>query len=182
MFNTKVLASDKLTHPSRTDLLVPAGGWQFCRFGGSASMSIFQLLYTSKAQQGLAKSDLDAILRTAQHNNAKTDVTGFLIFDGAHFIQLLEGQRSHVETVYRLIESDRRHYSVEPLLQDVKPARSLSNWAMAYTRLDREGRRQSGGSMDMSNAREIASLLKQNATPMRLIISDFLTSAFAKNT
>tara|TARA_R110002096_G_scaffold6160_2_gene28135 strand:+ start:1159 stop:1269 length:111 start_codon:yes stop_codon:yes gene_type:complete len=36
--------------------------------------------------------------------------------------------------------------------------------------------------MDMSNAREIASLLKQNATPMRLIISDFLTSAFAKNT
>lgn len=143
-------------------------------------MSIFQLLYTSTAQQGLAKRDLDTILSSAQRNNAKVNVTGFLIFDGAHFIQLLEGKKGDVEAVFRKIEGDARHSAVEPLLQDTKPTRSLSNWAMAYTSLDREGHRQSGGSMDASSALELANMLRQNATPMRLIISDFLSSAFSR--
>ncbi len=145
-------------------------------------MSVFQLLYTSTAQQALSQSELDAILESAQRNNAKVDVTGFLIFDGTSFIQLLEGDEQNVQTVYQKIMGDPRHSQVEPLLQDIKPTRSLSNWAMAYTQLDTEGRRQSGGSMDASNARELVSMLKQNATPMRLIIAEFLSAAFTKNT
>ncbi len=143
-------------------------------------MSIFQLLYTSTAQKKLAQAELDSILEAAQRNNAKINVTGFLIFDGRSFIQLLEGDERDVMKVYDRIQSDPRHSAVEPLLQDMKPTRSLSNWAMAYTQLDNEGRRQSGGSMDPSNARELAAMLKQNATPMRLIIAEFLSNAFSK--
>lgn len=142
-------------------------------------MSIHQLLYTSTAQPGLAQTDLDAILRAAQSNNSVVGVTGFLIFDGRNFVQLLEGAERDVQAVYRKIETDDRHASLEPLLQETKATRSLSNWAMAYTRLDREGHRQSGGTMDSSSAMELATMLKQNATPMRLIISEFLSSAFA---
>ncbi len=144
-------------------------------------MSVFQLLYTSTAEHALAQSELDSILESAQRNNAKVDVTGFLIFDGKSFIQLLEGDECNVQAVYKKILDDPRHSQVEPLLQDTKPTRSLSNWAMAYTQLDNDGRRQSGGSMDPSNARELAAMLKQNATPMRLIIAEFLSAAFSKN-
>jgi len=144
-------------------------------------VSIFQLLYTSTAREGLAKPELDAILEAAQRNNAKINVTGFLIFDGTSFIQLLEGNERDVQAVYQKIQGDPRHSQVEPLLQDTKPNRSLSNWAMAYTQLDNDGHRQSGGSMDSSSARELATMLKQNATPMRLIIAEFLSAAFSKN-
>lgn len=145
-------------------------------------MSIFQLLYTSTAKHAMAQSELDTILESAQRNNAKVGVTGFLIFDGKSFIQLLEGGERDVQAVYKKILDDPRHSQVEPLLQDMKPTRSLSNWAMAYTQLDSKGHRQSGGSMDPSNARELATMLKQNATPMRLIIAEFLSTAFSKST
>jgi hypothetical protein len=144
-------------------------------------LSIFQLLYTSTARPGLAKAELEAILEAAQRNNAKRSLTGFLIFDGHHFIQLLEGTEHDVQNTYKKIAGDGRHTSVEPLLQDMKPTRSLSNWAMAYTQIDGDGTRLSGGSMDTSSALELASMLKQNATPMRLIISEFLSSAFSKD-
>ncbi len=144
-------------------------------------MSIFQLLYTSTAQSDSSKAELDSILEAAQRNNAKANVTGFLIFDGVNFIQLLEGAERDVRRIYQTILEDKRHTSVEPLLQESKAARSLSNWAMAYTQIDKDGLRQSGGSMNASYALELASMLKQNATPMRLIISEFLSAAFAKS-
>lgn len=142
-------------------------------------MSVFQLVYTSTAERSLTQSELDSILSSAQRNNAKIGVTGFLIYDGENFIQLLEGDERDVQSIYKRILDDARHSHVEPLLQDTKPNRSLSNWAMAYTQLDHEGRRQSGGSMDPSKARELAAMLKQNSSPMRLIIAEFLSNAFS---
>jgi len=145
-------------------------------------LTIAQLLYTSKARPNLAKSELDAILVSAQRNNAKIGVTGFLLFDGVNFVQLLEGAERDVQQIYRRVCSDDRHSNVEALLQENKPHRSLSNWAMAYSHIDAEGPREFGGSMNGSDAQELIALLKHNPTPMRLIISDFLSDVFSRRT
>ena len=143
-------------------------------------MTVAQLLYTSKAQPNLAKSELDAILVSAQRNNAKIGVTGFLLFDGVNFVQLLEGAERDVQQIYRRVCSDDRHSNVKALLQENKPHRILSNWAMAYSPIESEGTRKFGGSMNGSDAHELIALLKQIPTPRRLIISDFLSDVFSR--
>jgi hypothetical protein len=49
------------------------------------------------------------IIETSRKNNAKANVTGFLMFDGAYFAQVLEGTRSSVTHTYNRIVNDNRH-------------------------------------------------------------------------
>ncbi|WP_300531786.1 BLUF domain-containing protein [Maricaulis sp.] len=55
---------------------------------------------------------LKGILSAGIHNNPQAGLTGALVFDGIHFIQILEGMRSRVWATFKRIESDPRHCDV----------------------------------------------------------------------
>jgi hypothetical protein len=54
-------------------------------------MSLKSLTYTSLAALDLQPADLEAIHRTARDTNALEGVTGILIYNGIHFLQVIEG-------------------------------------------------------------------------------------------
>jgi hypothetical protein len=54
-------------------------------------MSLKSLTYTSLARLDLEAGDLEAIQRTAREVNALEGITGLLIFNGTHFLQIIEG-------------------------------------------------------------------------------------------
>ena len=54
-------------------------------------MILRSVTYTSLARPGLQESDLEAIGTTAQRENAARGITGLLIFNGTHFLQIIEG-------------------------------------------------------------------------------------------
>ncbi len=107
-------------------------------------MDLVQLVYYSR---NMLKDDdkgqlqlLREILATARRKNVEGDVTGYLIFDRAWFIQILEGDRAQVQATYQRIARDPRHTNVT--LLDTKPikARTFRSWSMggAMRNLDQQ--------------------------------------------
>jgi hypothetical protein len=72
------------------------------------------------------------ILRVARRNNAQTGLTGVLLFDGANFLQAIEGEIDLVESIYESIACDLRHEELEVI--EFKPitSRAYRSFPMAY--------------------------------------------------
>ncbi len=72
------------------------------------------------------------ILRVARRNNTETGLTGVLLFDGANFLQAIEGDIGFVESLYESIACDLRHEELEVI--EFKPiaARAYRSFPMAY--------------------------------------------------
>ncbi len=98
-------------------------------------MSLTQLVYYSRnrAVAGTDCSHLDllrTILSASRRNNARDDVTGFLLFDRTWFFQVLEGERPRVIPTYDRIQKDQRHGEVTLMsMRDVR-RRSFPRWSM----------------------------------------------------
>ena len=54
-------------------------------------MALTSLTYTSLARLDLQSSDLEEIHRSARELNALDGITGLLVFNGTHFLQIIEG-------------------------------------------------------------------------------------------
>ncbi len=93
---------------------------------------MFELIYTSSALSGTTSSAARNIAEQSQINNALSDISGVLVFNGTHFTQVLEGHESAVRRLFNLIVQDDRHSDVEVLAQGAIPGRSFSGWSMAY--------------------------------------------------
>ena len=94
----------------------------------------YQLIYYSrsvKAGEGRELlNQLREIVSTSRYNNARAQITGFLIFDNPWFVQVLEGDRPKIEATYRKIRADKRHGDLTIVnLGDVE-SRSFPTWSM----------------------------------------------------
>lgn len=72
-------------------------------------MSLFRLIYASRASDSLTPADHEQILESSQRNNGKAGVTGILAFGAREFLQCLEGSREAVNATYHRILADPRH-------------------------------------------------------------------------
>jgi len=70
------------------------------------------LIYRSRLNSGFSPANLPLLVNKAQARNETLQVTGVLLFDGTHFLQVLEGPLESVNTLYRIICEDPRHDNV----------------------------------------------------------------------
>jgi hypothetical protein len=95
---------------------------------------IHQLIYYSKSTWKDGDPSLLVQLRdivtSAQRNNARAGVTGFLIFDKTWFVQILEGDRANVNEIYNKISRDKRHGGLNIINMRDAETRSFPSWAM----------------------------------------------------
>ncbi len=92
---------------------------------------ISTLIYRSRAVDTMNAQDLTDLLTPARARNAALDVTGIMLFDGVHFVQLLEGPDEAVSHLFDSIRRDDAHKNVVLLMQDQGPARRFGGDAMA---------------------------------------------------
>lgn len=97
---------------------------------------MLELVYKSKAKEGITQIDIEAILETAQNFNKANELTGCLIFHNNYFIQLLEGDEQVLKTLYDRIVKDTRHENIELMYEKTKSQRNFENWGMAFVNLD----------------------------------------------
>ncbi len=93
-----------------------------------------RLVYASTFNLGRIDSApiaLRDILSASRRNNAKDGITGYLIFDGETFLQILEGPRSAIEVVVLRIENDKRHRAMTVLGFKPSSGRLFPDWSMA---------------------------------------------------
>ena len=94
---------------------------------------IYQLIYFSELAPPTRAMEVAKIVKTARSNNAKLNITGILIFDGQHFCQLLEGDKTHVATLMNTIMTDPRHHELHIAHQAISAhGRHFKDWFMAY--------------------------------------------------
>ena len=88
-----------------------------------------QFVYVSTAAD-LGDSDIAAILAASQRNNALREITGFLLYNGRNFLQLIEGPGAALLALMRDLYADRRHSGIVRL-EDIPIAeRSCTDWIM----------------------------------------------------
>lgn len=92
---------------------------------------MFYLIYTSTILDHTSEVELYDILESSIRNNTEKDITGLLIYNDGMFIQMLEGGREEVNSIYRKILDDKRHYNITTLLSGETSKRHFPHWRMA---------------------------------------------------
>lgn len=100
------------------------------------------LIYRSRAIDSMSSEDLLGLLASARQRNAAMQVTGVLLFDGVHFVQLLEGADESVTQLFGVIRRDSRHDNVVLLMRDQGPSRRFEGDTMAMLDLRKLKSRQ----------------------------------------
>lgn len=96
---------------------------------------LIHLLYLSRAVGPQTTTMTSSILATAQQHNVGQGITGVLCQGQGFFLQLLEGERSAVNRLYRKIVLDQRHKDLEIMLLDDIAQRRYGQWSMAHVLL-----------------------------------------------
>ncbi|NTS77033.1 BLUF domain-containing protein [Catenovulum sp. SM1970] len=93
-------------------------------------ISCSQLKSLCKDQQDKINESLSALVLNSKTKNSKNGVTGALLYNGDHFVQVLEGDKSYLEALYQKILVDSRHQDVRLLFKYPVKTRAFNAWAM----------------------------------------------------
>ncbi|MGB5735072.1 MAG: BLUF domain-containing protein [Thiohalocapsa sp.] len=96
----------------------------------------FQLCYASTTTREMQRQDLLELLTYARKHNAGIGVTGLLLFQGQHFLQVLEGDAETVRELFKHICKDPRHGNVALLFEELVSERQYRDWSMGFQALD----------------------------------------------
>lgn len=94
-----------------------------------------RMLYVSRPVGPQTTTVTASILATAQAHNRAHDICGVLCQGQGLYLQVLEGERSAVNRLYRRIVVDRRHEDVELLLLEEITQRRFADWSMAHVQI-----------------------------------------------
>lgn len=95
-----------------------------------------RLIYASEPTQALTHSIVQDIVDRARINNGRLHLSGMLVFDSGHFLQVLEGQRAAVSAVYGRVAADPRHRRIELLEVASVHERRFCAWSMGFAAAD----------------------------------------------
>jgi len=93
-------------------------------------MQLKCVTYTSLARLDIADHDLAAILGTARRMNALNSITGLLIFNGTHFLQVIEGPEPAIDELLGRLRQDDRHHHLEVRDERSIDERGFPDWSM----------------------------------------------------
>lgn len=96
---------------------------------------LVRCLYASRAAAPINARLLDEILDQSRRNNPGLGVTGLLCISGDTFIQILEGGRDEVCTLYNAIVRDDRHQNVRLLAYEEISERRFGAWTMGQVNI-----------------------------------------------
>ena len=96
----------------------------------------FSLVYVSRAASSVTSQDLLDLGAASQAANAAAGITGLLLYSDGGFLQMLEGPRAAVESLYASIEHDTRHDEVTLVRAREQREREFPCWSMASGAVD----------------------------------------------
>ncbi|MDK1312086.1 BLUF domain-containing protein [Pseudoalteromonas ardens] len=100
-------------------------------------MALIELIYVSTVTTPLSDEQLIELNRFCKSTNQLNGISGMLLYDGHHFMQVIEGERDHVERLYKNIQQDPRHTEVVALIINDLPKRNFSRWSMGVIDLSK---------------------------------------------
>lgn len=91
---------------------------------------MLQVVYTSRVVTPLTRAGYDLLLDQAQTRNGRDGITGLLLYDGARFVQAVEGPEELVASCMSRIVQDGRHCAVELVQRQPVLDREFGSFSM----------------------------------------------------
>lgn len=100
---------------------------------------LVRLLYASRATQSIDDALVASILKHSEPHNQEHGITGLLCTysPGNVFLQVIEGSRTEVNSLYNAIVADPRHQDVTILEYAEVSERRFASWRMGCVNLNR---------------------------------------------
>jgi hypothetical protein len=99
-------------------------------------MQVHQLFYLSSlAVSDAVEGQVNDIVRKASIKNQHAQITGILLFRNGVFLQLLEGPKSNVQTLFAKIQKDPRHSNIIKMFEISENSRLFPDWNMGLRRI-----------------------------------------------
>lgn len=93
--------------------------------------NLFEVIYVSKRRNNLSdRQIIDEIVLPSGLKNRRLDITGVLWFSNTRFLQIIEGPRTAVESVFESILNDDRHLDIDSISKGPISNRSFTRWRM----------------------------------------------------
>lgn len=97
-----------------------------------ARIMLRRLAWSSVPTPSFSAGRLNEIIAPSRRNNERDHITGMLLFTGAHFLAILEGEKRDLGELWRRLEQDPRHCDLFRIGDDLCATRSYHEWRMAY--------------------------------------------------
>ncbi len=94
---------------------------------------IRRLAYVSRLRSGLSLTQIPRIVSICRANNEVNGISGVLLFTGADFAQLIEGEAKSVADLWARIRADKRHCDIARFLDEQAPSRWFPDWRVGFT-------------------------------------------------
>lgn len=139
---------------------------------------LVRLLYASRSKSHISDELAEAILATARKRNHDLGITGALcIYDhGETFLQVLEGGRAQVNTLYNDIVKDDRHTDVTLLGYSEISERRFPSWRMGKVNLSKVNR---STILKFSESAQLDPFTLQGDSALRLLVELVDTAAIS---
>lgn len=92
-----------------------------------------RLVYRSKATHKLGSLHLFNLLVQCRKRNADLGISGHLLYTEEIFVQCIEGPTDSIDTLWKSLQRDERHHSVELLARGPETQRRFADWSMAFS-------------------------------------------------
>ena len=89
-----------------------------------------QIVYISTAAPDLGRDDVSQVLDASARNNPGCGITGFLVYNGQNFLQLIEGPEESLSNLMAELARDPRHSGIVRLEDHAIGQRACSDWVM----------------------------------------------------
>ncbi|MEM7790039.1 MAG: BLUF domain-containing protein [Verrucomicrobiota bacterium] len=141
--------------------------------------SLLQIIYISAAVENFKINDLEKLLIRTRLKNEEREITGIILYVEGNIMQVIEGQKDVVESLFIDIENDCRHRHVTVMARERIERRDFAQFAMGFKRTHKNQieRRLPG----FIEAVEQGRLAKEQLSGLSKRVTVFLRS-FAKTT
>ena len=92
-----------------------------------------RLAWSSLPSPSFSEARLNEIVAPSRRNNERHHLSGMLLFTGAHFLAILEGDERDLDNLWLCLERDARHCELIRIGDDACGERWFPKWMMAYT-------------------------------------------------
>ncbi len=96
------------------------------------ALNVRRIVYLSTANGMPEDSDLFALLESARRSNARSGISGVLLYGSGSFLQVLEGTSPSIDDVFETIKQDPRHRNVIEVLNEEVDRAAFGKWSMAF--------------------------------------------------
>jgi hypothetical protein len=99
----------------------------------SKGLMMRRFAWASVPSPSFSVARINQIIIASRRNNLRHHISGMLLFTGAHFLAVLEGEDGDLNELWRRLERDHRHRDIFKIADDACEIRMYEQWKMGFT-------------------------------------------------